>query len=541
MSESTPIAASGASPAANAFYSRQTSGLVKEIGFWSNIALSLSFMAIPFFVISATGVPAVFPGASPFWSSVIAAVICIIPATLFSYFLVVMPRTGGDYVFISRSIHPWVGFVANFSLAVWILLGAGYVGDLVATYGLSSAFASIGTATHDHTLLRWSVDVTSKDWGFAAGSLTLVLSALLMMVSTRRMLQAMKVILVVSLLGLVATFFLLLFSSRADFVHAVSRFGGNYNAIIRDARAAGYAGGTPFSLSQTIAATSIAAVAFLYPFLGVYGGSELRSAKTSGRRAIFGALAVAAVLTLPIMLLADHVFGINFLGAATSLSNAASTHYPFTAPAFYFFFATMLTSHTWLIVLINVSVTVSLIALGPPSLFMCSRCLFAWAFDRIVPMKLSEVNKRSGAPVLAAGVMLVVGVAVLAVSVYAATTLLSLVFTAILGQLISFIVLGVAGMVFPFRRRDMYLDSPISRSFLGVPVMSIVAAMSTAFFALLTYWYATTDALGANTSTGWIAIGVILGLAIAIYPLSAYINRSRGIDLRATFRTLPPD
>jgi basic amino acid/polyamine antiporter, APA family len=521
------------------FYSRQASGLVKDIGFWSNIALSLSFMAIPFFVLSATAVPASFPGADPFWSSVIGAVICIIPAILFAYFLVVMPRTGGDYVFISRSIHPWVGFISNFSLAVWILLGAGYVGDLAAGDGLSPAFASIGTLTNNHTLMTWSADLTTKGWGFAAGAFTLLLSAGMMMISTRRMLQIMKVILVLSLLGLVASFFVLLFNTRSDFVAAVSRYGGNYHKIIADAQKAGYAGGTPITFSATIVGVSVAAVAFLYPFLGVYGGSELRSAKTSGRRAIYGALAVAVVLTLPVMFLADRVMGVNFLGSATFL--ASSKSYPFTAPPFYFFFVTMLTSHTWLIVVINASVTISLIALGPPSLFMCSRSLFAWAFDRVVPTKLSEINSRTHAPVLASLVLLVVGIAVLAISVFAARTLLSLVFTAILAQLISFVVLGIAGMVFPYRRRDLYADSPIAKSFLGIPVMSIVAAASTAFFGVLIYWYATKSILGANTRTGWISIAVIFVVGFAIYPISKWVNRERGIDLGASFRSLPPD
>jgi amino acid transporter len=329
-------------------------------------------------------------------------------------------------------------------------------------------------------------------------------------------------------------------SSRSDFVSAVARYGGNYSKIIADGHAAGYTASS-IRFNPTFVGIAVAAVAFLYPFLGVYGGSELRRATTEGRRAIYGALLVAVILTLPTMFLADRVIGVNFLGAATTLGSTGSKNYPFTPAPFYFFFVSMLTNQTWLIVIMNLSVTISLLALGPPSLFMCSRCLFAWSFDHITPTKLSSVNERTHAPVLAATVMLVVGVAILAISVFAARTLLSLVFTAILAQLMSLAVLGIAGTIFPYRRRDLYEGSAVRRSVAGIPLMSIIAAVSTAFFGLLIYWYASRSVLGANTQTGWIAIGVIFGLGIVIYPISKWLNRERGIDLGVSFRTLPPD
>ena len=99
------------------FYTRQASGLVRDISPTSSIALNVSFVSIPLAVLIATQAPSSFPGASPFWVAVICAVLCIFPVLLYSLFTSVMPRSGGDYVFVSRSLGPWLGLAASICAA----------------------------------------------------------------------------------------------------------------------------------------------------------------------------------------------------------------------------------------------------------------------------------------------------------------------------------------------------------------------------------------------------------------------------------------
>ena len=64
----------------------------------------------------------------------------------------------------------------------------------------------------------------------------------------------------------------------------------------------------------------------------------------------------------------------------------------------------------------------------------------------------------------------------------------------------------------------------------------------TALLALLFFYpLATNNALGANTTTGWVATGIIAGIGILIYPISYLINKARGVDLGLAFRQLPPE
>ena len=158
MSATSAGSSTAAAPtqAGAGLYTRQASGLVRDISPGSGIALNVSFVSIPLAVLIATQAPSAFPGASPFWVTVFAGVLCIFPTLLYATFTAVMPRAGGDYVFVSRTLHPWAGFAANFNITAWYLLVIAYFGYLLTPFGLSTAFATIGATAHSSTFTDFS-------------------------------------------------------------------------------------------------------------------------------------------------------------------------------------------------------------------------------------------------------------------------------------------------------------------------------------------------------------------------------------------------
>ena len=64
---------------------------------WSSVALTFAFYWL--FLAS-------YPGSNAFLGVAFAAVLGIPGAFLYAMLTQVMPRTGGDYVFNSRSLHP---------------------------------------------------------------------------------------------------------------------------------------------------------------------------------------------------------------------------------------------------------------------------------------------------------------------------------------------------------------------------------------------------------------------------------------------------
>jgi amino acid transporter len=539
VSDQALPAAGASSPT---LYTRQATGLVREISVGSNIALNVSFVSLPLAVLIATEAPFAFPGASPLWVAVICAALCVFPVLLYGLFMAVMPRSGGDYVFVSRTIHPWLGFAANFNITAWYLLVIAYFGYLLAPFGFSSAFTTLGVAAHS----KWFTDAgatlgTSKGWGFATGAITLVLVALLMSFSLHRTLQIFRLLFALSLVGIIVSIVLLLIHGRGDFVSAVTRFGGNYHTIIADAHKAGYAGGGGFNFTNTILAMPLAFASFGYAIVTAYAGGEVRSPRSSGMRAMLWSLLISGVLVALLMGLATRTFGNDFLGSATFLSNNGNKAYPFGAPAFFFFFVSMLTKSSFLIGLISFSFIIAFIVALPATFLIATRGLFAWSFDRILPSRLSDVNEKTRSPLVANVVVLIATLIYLALIVYGSSKFLEIFFTAGMAELLTFFVVAAAAIWFPYRRRELYEASPIRRSIAGVPVLSLVGVLALLIYVLFFYPLATNNALGANTTTGWVATGIIAGIGILIYPISYLINKARGVDLGLAFRELPPE
>jgi amino acid transporter len=529
-------------PAAASFYTRQATGLVRDISVGSNIALNVSFVSLPLAALVATEAPFSFPGADPFWVTAICVVLCIIPTLLYGMLTKVMPRSGGDYVFVSRTMHPWIGFAANFNISAWYLLVIAYFGYLLAPLGFSPAFTTLGVATHNSTFLQWGATLgTSKPWGFAIGAIILGLCALLMSLSLRRALRIFGVVFLFSLLSVVLSIIVLSIHGRSDFVSAVSQFGGNYNKILADAHRAGFAGSAHFSFKNTVLAMPLAFASFGYAIVSAYAGGEVRSARTRALRGMLYSLAISGVLVALLMALASHTFGNDFLGSATYLSNTGSKLYPFGSPAFFFFFVSMVAKNPVLIALINFSYIAAYIVALPATFLIVSRNLFAWSFDRVLPDKVAEVNPKTHSPVVANVIILIATLLYLVLIIWGTTGFLEIFYTAGLAEILTFFVVALTGIVFPFVRRELYERSPIRGSVWGIPTISLIGIAALLIYALFWYPLATNNVLGANTTLGWVITGVIAGVGIVAYPVSYLLNRARGIDLGLAFKQLPPE
>jgi amino acid transporter len=202
----------------------------------------------------------------------------------------------------------------------------------------------------------------------------------------------------------------------------------------------------------------------------------------------------------------------------------------------------MLTSSTTLIVIISISFIVAFIVALPATFLIATRNLFAWSFDRILPTSLSSVNTRTRSPLVANTLVLLVTLVYLALIVYGTSYFLEIFFTAGMAELLTFMVVALCGIIFAYRRAELYDRAPIPRKWMaGIPVLTIIGVIALLVYILFFYPLATNDTLGANSSTGWWATAIIAAIGIAIFPISYLVNRSRGVDLNLAYRELPPE
>ena len=104
---------------------RQSSGLVRNV----SVTNALFFNVAAFVGVGLTLYPIFYSladvpvwRAGPFsaygWASIIAGLFCILLALIFSSLTSVMPRSGGDYVFSSRILHPFLGWLESWTLVI---------------------------------------------------------------------------------------------------------------------------------------------------------------------------------------------------------------------------------------------------------------------------------------------------------------------------------------------------------------------------------------------------------------------------------------
>jgi amino acid transporter len=541
--DTSPVDAPPDAPAGTtgALFARQSSGLVREISILSAVALNLSFISIVYGIIGATQVPLAFPGASIALSAVICTVFCVPPYIMYSFFSRAMPRSGGDYVFASRALHPWAGLATSVNGTLWYIFAITYAAFSTVQFALSATLASVGTISGNHGLVTASADVLKHGWTFGLGLLVIALILAAVCVRLPVTLKITRWLFYVVVAGTFVAAIVLLLGSRSSFVNAVHHAGGNYHKVITDSIKAGYkpAG---FNLGQSILSSSVPFYALGFGIATAYVGGEIRGGKDVATRGKLYSLLLGGVAITIIFALSSSVIGKSFLGGATLLSNTVSPQYPFSAPSNLFFYIDLLSGSTVVAVILGITFMASAIAVAIPGFLISTRALFAWSFDRFIPESVSEVNARTRAPLRANLIAAGIAVVMLAVITFGPTSLVAGVAgTEILGLCLTFIVVSVAAMTFPYRRASIYRGSPIERDFAGFPVMTLVGGASLAVYVLFAYSVASTKALGATTTTGIVALVLFVVLGAIAYPVFYLLNKRRGVDISLASRELPPE
>ena len=112
MSQSASTGTGSIAP--GGLFTRNATGLVRELSAFDAFNLVFSAVLVPMgFMGIMAFAPVFWPHANLFLSLLIAGPLCACFGLVYLYFTVLMPRSGGDYVWVSRTLHPLLGFVVN--------------------------------------------------------------------------------------------------------------------------------------------------------------------------------------------------------------------------------------------------------------------------------------------------------------------------------------------------------------------------------------------------------------------------------------------
>jgi amino acid transporter len=533
------------SSTAPGLFTRRATGLVREGRtrdalfynlLWSSVGLTFAFFWL---------FAAFYPGANALLSFLIAAALGLPGAFLYAMLTQLMPRTGGDYVFNSRSLHPSIGFAGNFSYSFWLAVVIGVYTTYIAAYGFGAfgrTMAGFGAGSGWLSFGDWF----STDWGlFITGTVALLASAAIFAFGGMRLFfKIQAVCFALYLIGaILVPVFVGLLTSHSTFVENFNDYAANLgvnDAAAKLASAAREAGFAPasFSFETTVRAVSVFWFIFGFIFSSNYFAGEIRLAKRTHIYSMPGAVLLAVLVLLCLVPTFTHVVGYDF---ATQLSFAPDPSvYGFAAGAPAYPELIGIASGSPVVGIIAIiGFTIGLLTWLPQTLMLVSRNMFAWSFDNVMPSKLSYVDPRSRSPLIAIGVMLSLSIA--STAIYSFTDWFSSI-TALLGLTLPLFVTAIAGTLLPFRQKALVESSPYSGKVLGIPVLTAVGSLAVLGFggamAILMWDPGSGVSLSENSGKVILVAGVYVS-AVAIWFISRAIRKQQGIDVDLAYQELP--
>lgn len=489
--------------------------------------------------------PAFYPGGNLVAGCILAGVMMALIAFGMITWSLTLPRSGGIYVFGSRSLPPFLALTLSLvEIFAWLFYCA-IAAYWIVLLGVNPTLATIGYVTGAEWALNAAAWVVEPWPLFIIGSGILILSGLLLNSGMKRYLFSQKVIFTVSLMGSLLLILVLALHSRDDFVGAFNTLMGPilnvpdaYTAILDSATTNGWT----TEGADWITTIKLSNWAFL-PLLGsafsIAIAGEIKSVEKSQTYGMLGAIAGTLVIWLITIPLANSVFGYEFLGSAVynePLWGGSGVTTP--TPATITLLAGILTD-SWLVTLLVSIGFVTWIWMWIPGMQTFGvRAMVAWAFDRVAPAPLGTISPTTHTPTVAIVVATIVTVIFMALFVF--TSYFATIIILIEAALLAWSVILLAGVFFPYMRPQIYEKSPIyGKNVFGLPLMTVACALGfvgSQFY----FWAAFFDPVAAgHDPTQMALVGAVFLAGILFYFVMKAIRQTQGIDVTLAFKEIP--
>ena len=561
---------------------RQSSGLVRNV----SVTNALFFNVAAFVGVGLTLYPIFYSlsdveawKAGPFsaygWAAIITGLFCILLALIFASLTSVMPRSGGDYVFTSRILHPSLGWLESWTLVIASVLIIAFEVPLVLR-NLQITARIIGIGAGGHFFMNantWFTDATGAITGtpgFIASIVVLLLIGVICVLPTRTF---HKVVTALAAFGVACFVLMFIFglaaTHKSSFVHNLPRYTGGVTAS--QIAASGVKGGVLGAPHQSFLSNIFSTTVFplflsvlLFQYIGfqysAYIAGEVRGNVRRGVLiALLGALAIGVFAnSVYVDTISTHLgyntnvsWGLSYWGFPGGLKNL-----PMGQPNAMPLLAVVANKSLWpLWALISLGGTLFPFLLCPVYINFISRMQLAWSLDRQVPEWFGQVSERIRGPLNAIIATLALTALFLffqsykALPTFLATTghKLNLAGTAwfsIMMAVLTWTLPGVNAMLVRWRRADLVRNAPFGKALPYIGVAWLVFPVWIYIFAVVKPIVNALKGGGALTyleTNGIIDAGLFYLIGLVIYLIMRYRAVRAGVDEKMLFTELPPD
>lgn len=497
----------------NAGASSKSTGLARDMSLLGLAATGICSMmgagitVIPFMI--QRNVPGIGPYVLPAY--LFAAIPAVLAALAYAILSSAMPRAGGSYVYASRAINPYLGFVASFSQWFGLCIAIG-----VVSYVLIPFLRDIAAA------LGWEPLAVALDTGGIRLLLALLFLWTFVGVNIRGVVLYERT--------LVPLMFLMFFLGAVVIVAGFSFDQSDFAAALleREGRVLPDGEGAPFRLSVYLAAAAVLFSSFIgFDSIAQAGGE----AKNPGRSLpIAIGIAIVTVGTFYFLFTAAVYRAVpwSYIAAESAVRDV-------TAPGLLGYLLPV----GWTVAIVA-GAAIALINDLPAMLLAVSRLMFAWAEDGIFPRQVAAIHSRWRSPhiaILLSGAMASVGIlgSHLAGDFFLGVDIL------VTSMLVNFLLMCVSVLTLPRRnpklaRQVRVLPSrkvqvPLAASgvvlLCGFLVVHVVKDLS----APVSAWY-------FHSTPVWLGV---MAVATAVYFKEVTALKRSGVDVDDIFSRLPPE
>ncbi len=536
-------------------FARKASGLVRGLSMWD--AFGVGFMnqglTPSIWVMTGLGV-SVYLGGNLIWATIISMILAGIGFPIVWGVLGgSMPRSGGEYIYNSRIIHPIVGIGESFGNAfVWIMW----------IYVLAPWTADPGMVMMSQFMgWEWLYDSATETffgglgyaWGaFLIATVANIISFLFVVFGIKWFARIQKVVMLFGIGGCAVLLAAISFYNKADFVAGWNSIAQQYGSLNYDAFLAGVnsMAGTDMPTSwnwyDTFGVMVAGSWLFAYSYCITFIAGEVkRPDKTIILSNLF-AIIVPGVFMLWAAVGLYHMVEFNFFSAAMYADyNGLPEGY--TVPWSTNFLGLLaMVNQNKIILFISV---LSFLAFNlwwiALSYLAFPRILFAWGMDRMGPKWFTDINPRFASPVKNHILCFVLGQIMIAVYVFWQNESMQGLAVTALEIFSVFGVTAIAALMFPYvkRSKGIWDASPYKTwKLAGIPVVTIGAIVDIVYLGILAYFFffAPTNLEGFETNTG-ILIAVTWIAGIIWYLFWKQRSKRVGVDVSMTYGELPPE
>jgi amino acid transporter len=527
---------------------RKSSGLTRQISARDALMYSAMNPGLLYALVYLVWAPAFYPGAH--MGIGVLFVLLIFPiAGLYWYFSVSMPRSGGEYIYVSRTLSPALGLIASFVISITTVSWTGQIQDWWIRWGLADGIRSVGISRGSGSFIDFANMIDRPLVRLLLGTASLLLVGWLFLKGAKAMMRISYWAVAFAWLAVLILGLLLVVTGQDGFKERFNDLSGaDYDAILQAGKEAGAIFGVSFIPLMYAGVTFINLNTIGQTFSANLAG-EIRGVAKSQALALFGSLAMQMVIWLALYMLIYGIVGTNFMHALDSiwvsdpsqLPPALVHQYTSSEPVPMLLIAFM-TGNPILQLLFGVcfivATWVSLAGLG----FAVIRNVFAWSFDRVIPKVFSDIKTKYRAPVWSIVAVISAAEVFLWLGIYSPAYSEAILYT-IASWFIAWIIVGIAGILYPYRRKELFEAGPpaTQRRIGGVPVISILGFLMLAV-ALFTEWAVAQPFFSGDASTlQYITVGGMVLVPAVIYVIAHLYHKSRGIPLALQFSQVPPE